>query len=311
MHFSHEYDRSKHAFKELAIKHALSPKDMARAVGVSESSIKRWIDDGQIRATRTAGGHRRIPITEAVQFARRFESPLARPDLLGLPDIDSLSEPMPALESQAEKMYELLLAGEDRQVRGFVSLMYLEGQSVAEICDSAMSTAMHRMGELWKENEQGIFIEHRATDICITAVNQLRSMLSSPEDAPTAVGGAMSGDPYLLPSMMAAATLEDQGFRAVNLGPQTPADALHQAASEANAMLVWVSISAVSDRKATERQLEWLADELANAHISLIVGGRARKSLRLPGPDKFQDGGSMGELVAFARGLHLAKTDAS
>jgi len=288
------------------VKDALSPKELARAIGVSESSMKRWVDDGQIRATRTAGGHRRIPLAEAIRFARQLDSPLAQPELLGLPDIGALQEPMPDRDSQAQRMYELLHAGEDRRVRALASLLYLEGQSIAEISDRVFSTAMHRMGELWHEHDRGIFIEHRATDICIAAINQLRLMVQIDPDAPVAVGGAPTGDPYLLPSMMAAATLEDQGFRAVNLGPETPVDALHQAAVEAGAMLVWVSISALPDPKRTEQQLLWLADALSDAHISLIVGGRARQSLHLTRIDKLHDGGSMGELVAFARGLRLA-----
>lgn len=290
------------------VKHALSPRELARVIGVSESSLKRWVDDGQIRATRTAGGHRRIPLAEAIRFVRETESELARPDLLGLPDVGALDEPLPARREQTERMHDLLRDGQDRQVRALASLMYLQGQSIAEICDDAFAPAMHRMGELWLEHDRGVYIEHRATDICIGAVNQLRLMLDVPADAPVAVGGAPTGDPYLLPSMMAAATLEDDGFRAVNLGPDSPMDALHQAAVEAGAALVWVSVSTLPDRRATEQSLLWLAEALDDAQISLIVGGRARHSLPASSMSRLHCGSSMGELLAFARGLRLAGT---
>ena len=42
------------------MKPLLSPKELADAIGVSESSIKRWVDNGEIQATKTSGGHRRI-----------------------------------------------------------------------------------------------------------------------------------------------------------------------------------------------------------------------------------------------------------
>ena len=46
----------------------LSPREVAVALGVSESSVKRWVDLGELAALRTAGGHRRITRAEAVRF---------------------------------------------------------------------------------------------------------------------------------------------------------------------------------------------------------------------------------------------------
>jgi hypothetical protein len=45
--------------------------------------VKRWVDDGKIRALHPSG-HRRILLGEAVRFVRATRSPVARPDLLGL-----------------------------------------------------------------------------------------------------------------------------------------------------------------------------------------------------------------------------------
>ena len=69
-----------------------SPKDLATAIGVSESSVKRWVDDGTIDASRTAGGHRRIPLSEAIRFIRQRRTPVVRPDLLGLRDLATLQK---------------------------------------------------------------------------------------------------------------------------------------------------------------------------------------------------------------------------
>jgi diguanylate cyclase (GGDEF)-like protein/excisionase family DNA binding protein len=38
--------------------------EAAEALGVSTSSLRRWADTGRIRALRTAGGHRRFPVSE-------------------------------------------------------------------------------------------------------------------------------------------------------------------------------------------------------------------------------------------------------
>lgn len=48
-----------------------SPREFAAAIGASESSVKRWVDAGELVAAKTAGGHRRIALTEAVRFIRQ------------------------------------------------------------------------------------------------------------------------------------------------------------------------------------------------------------------------------------------------
>ena len=67
----------------------LSPKELGEAIGVSESSIKRWIDEGVIRASRTAGGHRRIALADAVQFVRSAGLPVVRPQVFGLVGLEA------------------------------------------------------------------------------------------------------------------------------------------------------------------------------------------------------------------------------
>ena len=42
----------------------MSPVRAAALIGVSESTLKRWVDAGHIRAEKTAGGHRRIAATD-------------------------------------------------------------------------------------------------------------------------------------------------------------------------------------------------------------------------------------------------------
>ncbi|MGB5390214.1 MAG: helix-turn-helix domain-containing protein, partial [Thermoanaerobaculia bacterium] len=77
------------------MKDVLSPKEFAQAIGVSESSIKRWVDSGTIPASKTAGGHRRIAMSEAVRFLRETKTPLLHPDILGLPDVSALGGDLP------------------------------------------------------------------------------------------------------------------------------------------------------------------------------------------------------------------------
>ena len=54
----------------IALNKTISPRDLAKAIGTSESSLKRWADQGLLQVTRTGGGHRRITLKAAINFIR-------------------------------------------------------------------------------------------------------------------------------------------------------------------------------------------------------------------------------------------------
>lgn len=47
----------------------VSPTEAAELLGVSESSVRRWIDAGLMKAYRTIGNHRRVEMEELRRFA--------------------------------------------------------------------------------------------------------------------------------------------------------------------------------------------------------------------------------------------------
>lgn len=284
----------------------LTPKDLADALGVSESSLKRWADDGSIRCSRTAGGHRRIALPEAIRFVRESRATLVRPEILGLPDVDAIAGSIPAEQDFTRQFTDYLLDGRAREARGMVMAAYLSGRSVAELLDLLVAPAMHHVGELWLHDSKGIFIEHRATDICIQAVNQLRAVLPAHEGGPFAVGAAPTNDPYLIPSLMSATVLASEGFNAINLGPETPVESLVHAVEQYDARLVWLSISNTEKTETISPYVTELLSALQNTTARLVVGGRSRSLVKVPAASRLIIVGSMTDLAAYARGLSVA-----
>ncbi|HSG69042.1 MAG TPA: helix-turn-helix domain-containing protein, partial [Planctomycetaceae bacterium] len=62
----------------------VTPRQVGRALQVSESSVKRWCDKGVIPTQKTAGGHRRIPLSGLIEFLRESGQPILHPEVLGL-----------------------------------------------------------------------------------------------------------------------------------------------------------------------------------------------------------------------------------
>ena len=70
---------------ELKQHKTFSPKQVGRAIGVSEASIKRWCDKGILSFSKTAGGHRRLRLHAILDFLKENDFELVLPEVLGLP----------------------------------------------------------------------------------------------------------------------------------------------------------------------------------------------------------------------------------
>ena len=194
-----------------------------------------------------------------------------------------------------------------REAREGVISSYLQGGSVAALCDGPLATAMHAVGELWKHGPEGIFIEHRALDVCVQALNHLRGLLPpAEEDAPVALGGAVENDPYELPTLMAATVLAAAGWRVVNLGPNLPMEALLLAVKRHQPRLVWLSCSVLDAAVASRSEVRKAAAVVTGQGRKMIAGGRGWKGMRLEPEDGLMMVGSMAEVAAFAEGLQAA-----
>lgn len=254
----------------------LSTSEFARALGLSESSIRRLTDNGDLGVHRTRGGHRRIPISEAIRYVRATHANLVEPELLGM---DRVLEQVRS-SSPAEDMIRVLEEGHANAVTGLMQWLFASGMSVAELCDGPIAKAIRHIGERWPHDKRAIFIEHRATILCGRALNQLRLSVRTPdEDAPVAIGGAMSGDMYSLPTLMASLVLHEADFNETNLGPNTPLDVLADAVIDEKPNLLWLSMSEPLRSNSHRAELLKLAEVAEQNKTVFIVGGRHASEL--------------------------------
>ena len=286
---------------------ALTTRQLADAIGGSVSSVKRWIDEGRIAAVRTAGGHRRVGLEEAARYIRDAGMDLERPESLGLPGLAAHADGKATDPDAGEMLFEYLTVGRTDNASGLLLARFLAGASVARLVDGPLVQAMARVGELWLSSPQGILAEHRATEIAVQAVVRLRALLRPAPDGLPSIGCAPSGDPYVLASLAAAAVLEDEGCRAVNLGPDTPLTTLALGVEALRPRLVWLSVSVARKPAALRREVLQLADRVRALGAVLVVGGAQANRLALPRAKPVYVGRSMAELRAVAQGLTLPR----
>ncbi len=290
----------------------LSPKQVATSIGVSESSLKRWCDQGLIATERTPGGHRRIRVGEVVQFLRQQEHPLIHPEALRLPAGAGRQAGHPA-DSQNE-LLAALEAGDDGSLRRVVIEHYLSGASLLEICEQLLTPTLHRIGERWECGRTEVYQEHRACEALNRVLFELRGFLPpAGPDAPLAMGGTPPGDNYRLATLMVELVLAEEGWKAVSLGSSLPMATLAAAARHHLPQLFWFSVSHAADADELARGFEAFLAETPPT-VSVIVGGRESQALvaaALNGDaasGRVQTGVDLTVLRDVARGIRMARS---
>jgi MerR family transcriptional regulator, light-induced transcriptional regulator len=252
----------------------VSPKQVAQAIGVSESSLKRWCDQGLLTAFRTGGGHRRLAINDVFQFLRQSGKKISRPELLGLPS--NTGQGATVLERAHDQIRDALIAGDDEKCRRIVFDLYLAGQSVCNICDRVLAPAFHDIGECWQCGELAMYRERRACETALKLLHELSTLMQTPlPEAPTAVGGTLEWDPYRLPTAMIEVVLRDLGWRAPSLGSQLPATTLAEAVRDNRPRLLWISVSSIESVPVFLEHYADLHRVATESGTAVVVGGRA------------------------------------
>jgi excisionase family DNA binding protein len=275
----------------------------AEALGVSVSSVKRWVENGILPAQKTAGGHRKLLLADVMELARQGKLPSR--DVAGL-KLRFKKHRLPSTAALEEHLYPALLTGDAATIRSTLHGAYQAGLAVDKLADEVIAPAMQKIGADWAAGKIDVMHEHRASQLCAAALFELKAVLEdrTPRDRPIAVGGTLEGDYSVLPSLLAQMVLLDAGWDAINLGPNTPVESFRRAVDELKPRLLWISVSHLQDEAAFVQYYRPLYRQAEQANVAVAVGGRALgEDLRASIPyTSFGD--TLGHLAAFAKTLH-------
>ncbi|QDU31067.1 B12 binding domain protein [Anatilimnocola aggregata] len=250
-----------------------SPKQVARAIGVSESSLKRWCDRGLIPTVCTVGGHRRLPVQGVLDFIKTSQRTLAHPEVLGLPS--PLGGRRRTLSDGSAELVNLLVAGDELGARRLLMDLFLDHHRVSQIGDAVLAPAFARIGELWACGDVEVYRERLACRICTRVIDEIRRLIvQPPPEAPLALGATPTGDWYELPGALVELVMRQNGWRTVSLGSNLPFETLATAALQQRPGLFWLSVSHVSNPPDFAADYGRLAATLGS-NTPIVVGGRA------------------------------------
>jgi MerR family transcriptional regulator, light-induced transcriptional regulator len=274
----------------------LSPKQVAQALRVSESSVKRWCDKGSINTTYTEGGHRRIRMADLADFVRN--NSLAIQDFVPM-GLATSNPPVGALQEAAPIMADALLAGDEDHCSQIVMELFLAKHSVHQICDQVIAEAFKRIGHRWACGEAEIYQERRGCKIAQRILNRLHYLISDiASSAPLAIGCSVEGDYYSLGSTMVELVFRESGWRAMSLGENIPISSLEKAIGKQKPQAVWLSCSYISDPKQFVESYRALRDKHQSALF--ILGGMALKEEIVQQIECSFNGSCMKELFEYA-----------
>jgi excisionase family DNA binding protein len=266
----------------------LKTRQVAQALGVSVSTVKRWVDAGELSANRTVGKHRLIRRSEAERFARDRNLKFDMREAL---DGRATSEADIEAEAEVEELCPREIDAE--LVESFVTTLrrgrVLDSRDIlvaafrsvgaVRLADDLVRPAMARIGHDWEEHGLDVFQEHRATRAIKQTLMELNQGLQIETrhrpPGPLALGATPEHDPYMLPGLLCELALREQGWDVTNLGVNLPLASLAKAIRAHRPRLVWLSVTHLVDPPAFVREYASFHEVASAAGAAVALGGQA------------------------------------
>lgn len=257
-----------------------TPPQLAPLFGINVSTIKRWINKGYLRATVTAGGHRRISREQLMEFVKKY------------PHYAKSSYVLKRLHGKSfcpsadcwKKYYRFLRKSDNQNAEHLIEKLFLSGASIIEILHTVITPALRQMAREWAGNKISVYEEHRMSfDIRLHLLRLDQFIPNIPSKKPReAILACAPGEFHELPLQLVALILKMNGWKTHILGINIHIKELFKAAAAIKPRVIVISKTySTQDATAYIQELMRYADKQA---ICLAFGGAAwhRESKKRP-----------------------------
>ncbi len=195
-------------------KEPLTLLEAADELGVHYMTIYRYVRTGKLPATRVRGGWRVDP-----------------DDLARMKPTDPRRVRRPAARAAVTKQLETrLLAGDEPGAWGVLEAALASDHSPSQALLQLLAPALESIGDRWHAGELTVADEHRASAVAVRIISRIGARFA--RRGPKRGSVVITTPPAELhsaPVAIAADLLRWAGFNVIELGADTPAEALTQA----------------------------------------------------------------------------------
>ncbi len=277
-------------------------QEVARRTGLSTYVLRAWEHRyNAVAPARSASGRRlysdadveRLKLLQsATRAGRRIGevAGLAREDLVQICLADSFfhastpARPIPDSAPPEVDQHQRTCLEAIRQMNPFALEAALYNASVAVsvqvLLENVLCPLLHAIGHECRHGDMRISEEHMATAIIRSFLGTLKLNGRVPHHHElTLVVTTPAGQRHELGALMVAVTAANEGWNAIYLGADLPADEIAAAARRTGAKAVAVSITYPDNNARLVAELRRLRRQIGFA-VALIVGGRAAGTYR-------------------------------
>ncbi len=238
----------------------LTLTEAAEELGVHYMTVYRYVRTGRLPAVRVGGSWR-----------------VDRADLgLGRPASSGDKEVRPARRRSSRARLEArLLAGDEAGAWAIAEAALASDMTPEDVLLELIGPAMQAIGTGWERGELSVADEHRASAVVTRLISRLSGRFTRRgRKRGSVVVAAPPGELHGVPVAMAADLLRWRGYEVVELGADTPAEALAEAAAGV-ADLMAVALACTTDASCGSARRALAVMRRRLPEVPRLVGGAA------------------------------------
>ncbi len=258
----------------------LSTADVARLFNVTETTVKRWANDGTLKCMKTPGGHRKFEMKHVVEFAQTLN--LEPVGALTLTKEDALAQTIQiAILSRdfkvlKEAFLEKALSPNKRDLFVYFSYLYQHKIHLWEIFDLIVGPAMHEIGDRWAKGILSIDQEHRASYETLDALAKLQTQIHTrPEKGLRVVCACPGEEQHEIGLRCASYIFEAEGWMSHYLGARTPYPSLLNVVDELKPEALCLSLTMYPESNQELASLHEVIEGVQKSGVPVLIGGKA------------------------------------
>ncbi len=239
---------------------ALTLLQVADELGVHYMTVYRYVRTGRLPATRVGGTWQVAPAD--LELVRRPVSGARR------------KRPIGPATSRA-RLLARLVAGDETGAWGLLEAALASDMTPEDVLLELVAPTLRSIGTRWARGQLSIADEHRASAVAARLISRLGARFARRGvKRGTVILAAPSGELHAAPVAIAANLLRWRGFDVVELGADTPPEALAETAvSEPNLVAVGMACTTDGARRTARRAIAMV--RRSSPEVPILLGGAA------------------------------------